>query len=363
MSEKLFSSFSLGPIELKNRIVMAPMTRSRATNNIPNELMAEYYRQRSDAGLIITEGTAPHPNGCGYARIPGAWSDAQAEGWKLITKAVHDNNGRIFLQIMHTGRVGHPDNMEPNAQVKGVSAIQLSGEMYTDTKGPQPYPTPIEMTESDILEAQESYVTAAKNAIKAGFDGVELHGANGYLIEQFINTQSNKRTDQYGGNIENRSRFVLETAKKVVAAVGKNKVGIRISPYGVFNDMEIYDELDATYEYLTKALNKIGLVYIHVVDHSAMGAPEVPETIKSIIKTNFDGAFILSGGYNKERATQDLEAGKGDLVAFGRPFIPNPDLVTRMKENHELATPDHTTFYTPGPKGYTDYPALTEQTK
>ncbi len=361
MSDKLFTAYSLGSMELKNRVVMSPMTRSRAINNIPNEIMATYYQQRSGAGLIITEGTAPHPNGCGYPRIPGIWNDAQVEGWKLITKAVHENNGKIFLQIMHTGRVGHPENMEPNAQVQGPSAIQVSGEMYTDSQGPQPHPTPVAMTEADILVAEDSFVTAAKNAIKAGFDGVELHGANGYLIEQFINTQSNKRTDHYGGSIENRCRFALETAKKVVEAIGKDKVGIRLSPYGVFNDMEINEEMDATYDYLSKELNKLGLVYIHVVDHSAMGTPEVPDSIKATIRSNFEGTFILSGGYNQERATRDLDANKGDLVAFGRPFIANPDLVARMKEDKALATPDHNTFYTPGEKGYTDYPMMTEK--
>lgn len=353
---KLFSTYKLGNIELKNRIAMAPMTRSRATNNIPNELMVEYYEQRADAGLIITEGTAPSANGLGYPRIPGIYNQKQIEGWKKVTNAVHKKGGKIFLQIMHTGRVSHPDNMEEGAKVLGPSAIAMSGEMYTDQNGPQAYPLPKEMTLNEIEQTQEEYVIASKNAIEAGFDGVELHGANGYLIDQFINTASNKRRDKYGGSTENRSRFALEIAQKVSAAIGKERTAIRLSPYGAFNDMENFEGMEETFEYIAGKLSKMDLAYVHIVDHSAMGAPEVPESVKTKISNAFGRTIIACGGFDKEKADSVLEDKKGDLVAFGRPFIANPDFVKRMEKDMELNTPDFDTFYTPGEKGYTDYP-------
>lgn len=364
MSKKIFEKYQLGNIELANRIVMAPMTRSRAIDNIPNALMAAYYTQRAGAGLIITEGTSPSPNGLGYPRIPGAYSEAQTEGWRGVTEAVHAAGGKIFLQIMHTGRVSHPLNMPIGSEVLAPSAIGIKeGEMYTDAAGNQSYPQPKEMTAEDIKTTIQEYVTTAKNAITAGFDGVELHGANGYLIEQFINPGTNQRTDKYGGSIENRLRFVLEVAEQVVAAIGKDKTAIRVSPYGAFNGMEAYDELDETYGLLAEKLSDMGLVYLHLVDHSSMGAPEVPNRIKEILRNKFTQTFILSGGYDKERAEKDLQAGKGDLVAFGRPWIANQDLVERFREDAPLEEPDGDTFYTPGSEGYIDYPALEEAAK
>ncbi|NNE25289.1 MAG: alkene reductase [Saprospiraceae bacterium] len=353
---KLLSEYNLRGLQLKNRLVMAPLTRSRAIDNIPNDLMAEYYSQRAGAGLIITEGTAPSPNGLGYARIPGIYSDAQIKGWKKITTAVHDNNGKIFLQIMHTGRVSHPANMPENAEVIAPSSVQLSGQMYTDTEGMQDYPTPREMSLIDILQTQAEYVQAAKNAMEAGFDGVELHGANGYLIEQFINPASNKRNDNYGGSIENRNRFAIETAQKVANAIGGDKTGIRLSPYGVFNDIEIFKGINESFNYLSGELGKLDLAYIHIVDHSGMGTPEVPQSIKSSIKTAFGGTIIISGGLDKAKAEAVLESGHGELVAFGRPYIANPDLANRFARDLEIAEPDSSTFYTPGAEGYTDYP-------
>ena len=356
----IFESIKIGNTELSNRIVMAPLTRSRADqDHVPTDIMATYYRQRSGAGLIITEGTSPSPNGVGYPRIPGIYNDAQIAAWKKVTEAVHAEGGKIFMQLMHTGRVSHPLNLPENAQVLAPSAIAASQtRMYTDQEGEQDLPVPTEMTQSEIQNAISEYVSAAENAIKAGFDGVELHAANGYLMEQFISPVSNQRTDEYGGSIENRSRFVLEAAREVIAAIGKEKTGIRLSPYGVFNDMLPYEELDDTYRYLATELNKLELVYIHLVDHSPMGAPEVPASIKADIRHLYDGALILSGGYDRERAEADVQAGKADLVAFGRPFISNPDFVTRLKEGAELADPDFSTFYTPGPEGYIDYPTL-----
>ena len=356
----IFSSYNLQGLELKNRIVMAPMTRSRAIGNIPNDLMAEYYSQRADAGLLITEGTAPSANGLGYARIPGIYNQAQVDGWKLVTSAVHAKGGKIFIQLMHTGRASHPDNMEAGTEVVAPSAVTLSGEMYTDQKGPQPYPTPKAMTLADIEQAQQEYVQAAKNAIEAGFDGVEIHGANGYLVDQFINTASNKRTDEYGGSLENRSRFAIEVAQKVAAAIGADKTAIRLSPYGVFNDMEVFENLEDTFEYLAGELGKLDLAYIHLVDHSAMGAPEVTASVKAKIKTAFGGTIITSGGLDKAKAEAALNRGEGELAAFGRPYLANPDLVHRFQHDLPLNQPDHSTFYTPGEKGYTDYPVAAE---
>ncbi len=354
--KKLFEANSLGKITLKNRIVMAPMTRSRAIGNVPNDLIATYYGQRAGAGLIITEGTSPSPNGLGYSRIPGIFSKEQVDGWKKVTSAVHSKGSRIFVQLMHTGRISHQLNLPQGANVLAPSAVKPAGQMWTDSNGMLDYPTPKEMTSSELAMTKEEFVKASRNAVEAGFDGVELHGANGYLLEQFLSPISNVRTDSYGGNIENRCRFVIEVAEAVSQAIGKEKVGIRLSPYGVASDMPHYPEIDETYSYLAKKLNEIGLVYIHLVDHSAMGAPQVPASIKKTFREIFKGNLILSGGYDLKRAEQNVDNNSGDLIAFGRPFINNPDLVYRLQNGKALNTElDMTKFYTPDEKGYTDY--------
>lgn len=354
---KLFTPAKIGSIELKNHIVMAPMTRCRAIDNIPNDLMATYYHQRASAGLIITEGTSPSPNGLGYARIPGIYNDKQVLGWEKITSAVHKNDGKIFIQLMHTGRISHILNMQKGSEIIAPSAIKAKGQMWTDEKQLQDYPTPKAMTSEDIAAAQAEYAAAAKNAIKAGFDGVELHGANGYLLEEFLSPISNVRTDKYGGSIENRCRFVIEAVTAVALAIGKDKTGIRLSPYGVASDMPYYSEIDATYDYLSKELNNLDIAYIHLVDHSSMGAPSVPIEIKKMIRKNFKNTMIICGGYDKDSAERDLENGLCDLVGFGRPFINNPDLVERMEKNEELSQSlNMDLFYSADEKGYTDYP-------
>ncbi|MEI6412489.1 MAG: alkene reductase [Bacteroidota bacterium] len=354
---KLFSPITIGSLALKNRIVMAPMTRCRAIDNIPNDLMANYYEQRATAGLIITEGTSPSPNGLGYARIPGIFSEAQTLGWKKTTSAVHKSGGKIFIQLMHTGRISHILNMAEGTEILAPSAVKASGQMWTDAKGLQDYPTPKAMTAEDIVMTQLEYVLAAKNAMEAGFDGVELHGANGYLLEEFLSPISNVRTDKYDGSIENRCRFVIEVTKDVAAAIGKDKTGIRLSPYGVAGDMPNYPEIDATYDYLSKELNKLDIAYIHLVDHSAMGAPTVPIEIKQLIRKNFKNTLIICGGYDKYSAEADLESGLCDLAGFGRPFINNPDLVERLEHNQELSQNlKMELFYTADENGYTDYP-------
>lgn len=355
----LFSPYSLGPITLQNRTVMAPMTRSRALDNLPNELMARYYAQRAQAGLIITEGVSPSPNGLGYARIPGLFSQAQVEGWRLTTEAVHEAGGHIYAQIMHTGRVSHPANMPEGAQILAPSAVALEGQMYTDAQGMQDYPTPRAMDAQELEAAVQEYVQAARNAIAAGFDGVELHGANGYLLDQFLHPCTNQRQDAYGGSAENRNRFVLEVAQAVADAIGADRTGIRLSPMGVFNGIVPFDGIEAQFTALAQALGQMGLVYLHMVDHSAMGAPPVPAPLKQQLKEAFGGTFILSGGYqDAQRAEADLREQRGDLVAYGRPFLANADLVARLQQGAPLNEPRFDLFYTPGPEGYTDYPTL-----
>ena len=354
MNLKLFKETRLGNISLKNSVVMAPMTRSRAVNNLPNDLMSLYYEQRAGAGLIITEGTAISPNALGYARIPGIYSKEQVEAWKKITTAVHNQGSKIFLQLMHTGRISHVYNMPHGADIVAPSAIAAAGQMWTDNHGMQDLPVPREMNKADIHQVIAEFVQAAKNAINAGFDGVELHGANGYLLEQFLNPGANQRSDEYGGSIENRCRLVVEVSQAVANEIGREKTGIRLSPYGVFNDMLIFDEIEEEYSFLVEKLNSIGLVYIHLVDHSSMGAPAVNPSTVNKIQNQFKSTLILSGGFDLNRAEKEL-ANSNNLIAFGRPFIANPDLVTRLEKRIALAVPDMDTFYTPGAKGYTDY--------
>ena len=356
----LFHPTRLGNTDLKNRVVMAPMTRCRnEAGNVPGPLMATYYAQRAGAGLIVTEGTSPSPNGLGYARIPGIFTNAQVDGWRSVTRAVQARGAGFFMQLMHTGRVSHQSNLPSGGEVIAPSSVDLPGEIWSDSDGMQPHTPARAMTLEDVRRTREEFVQAARNAVAAGCDGVELHGANGYLVEQFIHPHTNRRTDVYGGSIEGRARFVLEVVEGMIAAIGKERVGIRLSPYGVFNDMPHYPEIDETYDYLARELDRLGVVYIHLVDHSSMGAPPVPDRVTRRLREAYHGAVILCGGYDRERAEEALDAGIADLVAFGRPFISNPDLVERMQRGIPLTEPDMDTFYTRGARGYTDYPAAT----
>lgn len=355
----LFEPLATPSIQLANRAVMAPMTRNRATEaNTPNALMADYYAQRATAGLIITEGTSPSPNGLGYARIPGLFDDAQARGWKTVTDAVHAKGGKIFVQLMHTGRVTHVANLPAGAEVIGPTAEACPGQMVTDSLGLQPHSTPRPMTDTDIAHAVEEYATSARLAIEAGFDGVELHAANGYLIEQFLNANVNRRTDAYGGSTEGRNRFALEVTRATVAAIGAHRVGVRLSPYGALAGTGAYPDVEAQYLALTQEFSRLGLLYVHLLDHSALGAPPVPAEFKARLRAAFHGLFILAGGFDRSAAEAALQTGQADLIAFARPFIANPDLVERMRLEASLNAVDMPTVYTPGPKGYTDYPAL-----
>jgi N-ethylmaleimide reductase len=354
----LFSKTVVKSLALQNRLVMGPLTRSRATGNIPNELMAQYYAQRASLGLVITEGTSPSPNGLGYARIPGIFSPEQVAGWKQVTAAVHAKGAKIFVQLMHCGRIAHPLNLPRGARIIAPSAVAAAGEMWTDAEGMKPQPVPEAMTEADLKHTIDEFAQAAGNAVAAGFDGIELHSANGYLLEQFLRPNTNRRTDGYGGSIEGRSRFVLEVADAAIKAIGKDRVGIRISPFGVFNDMPLYPQMESDYTYLAKQLNERGLLYIHLVDHSSQGAPPLPESIRTVLRSMSGCALILSGGYDFRRAESDLAAGRCDLVAVGKPILANPDLLRRWQTGVALNAPDVSTFYTPGAKGYTDYPRL-----
>lgn len=352
---KILSPFSKGNLSLKNHIVMAPMTRSRAIDNIPNDLMAEYYGQRSGAGLIITEGTSTSINGLGYCRIPGIFNEEQIEGWKKVTSAVHQNNSKIFVQLMHTGRVAHEANLPEGGKVVGVSDIKAAGEMYTDVLGMQENSQPKALETSEVYEAMEEYVNASLNAVKADFDGVELHAANGYLLEQFLNPNVNNRTDEFGGSIQKRAFFIIETAKKIAEKIGKDKVGVRFSPYSTFNDMQPYDaiEVQETYTYLASELNKLGIAYIHISYN-----PAIPEELMTAIRENFKGTLILCNGLNAETAEEALNGNFADLVAFGRYYIANPDYDQRLYQGAPLNELDFNTFYTPGKEGFTDYPFL-----
>lgn len=353
MANPILQPYAKGSLTLKNHLVMAPMTRSRAIDNIPNELMCEYYKQRTGAGLVITEGTSPTPEGLGYPRIPGAFSEEQVKGWKLTANAVHAGNSKIFMQLMHTGRIGHEDNLPDGVKLVSASNLKAAGQIFTDTKGLQDHTQPEALTTKGVKEVIEGHVSAAKNAIKAGFDGIELHGANGYLIEQFLNPNCNNRTDEYGGSIEGRSKIVVELAEQISDAIGKDKVGIRFSPYLTMGDLAAYDADDVheTYKYLAQELNKTGIAYIHI-----SFSPKIPQGTLDVVRDSFQNTIIYCNGFTPETAEEALAKGTADIIAFGRSFLANPDLDKRIAEKKPLNQPDPTTFYTPGAKGYTDYP-------
>jgi N-ethylmaleimide reductase len=352
----LFDTFSLGSVTLRNRMVMSPMTRNRAIGNVPNDLMATYYAQRAGIGLIVTEGVSPSPNGLGYARIPGLFNAGQVEGWKKTTAAVHELGGHIFVQFMHTGRASHVDNLPAGARVVSSVETPITSQMFTDKNGMLPATRPHALSEPEIAEAVAEFANAARLAREAGFDGVEIHGANGYLVEQFLNGNVNTRQDGYGGSIDGRNRFALEAARAMAAAIGPDRVGIRLSPHGAFNDTGAFDGVDEQYVRLVQQLSELGLVYIHIVDHSSMGAPKPPDELKRQLRQAFTGAYIASCGFDLARAEATLTAGAADLVAFGRPALANPDLPVRFADSLPLNAPDYATFYTAGEKGYTDYP-------
>lgn len=348
----LLSSYTLGELKLANRMVMAPMTRSRAIEgNVPHPLAAEYYAQRASAGLIVTEGTQISPQGVGYIRTPGIHSADQIAGWKKITDAVHKAGGKIFAQLWHVGRISHPD-FHGGALPVAPSAIAPKGTVFT-AQGPKDMVTPRALELNDIPGIVEQFRKGAENAKAAGFDGVELHGANGYLLDQFTRDGSNKRTDAYGGAIENRARLPLEVTDTVVKVWGKERVGYRVSPKNPYNDMSDSDPV-ATFSYLASELSKRGIGYLHVVDPATPAEGRVTPVLRKIFK----GTYIVNGGFNAETGNAAIANGEADLVAFGVPFLANPDLPIRFARSAELNTADPATFYAGEEKGYSDYPAL-----
>jgi N-ethylmaleimide reductase len=348
----LFTPITLGDYSLRNRVVMAPMTRSRAdAQGVPSPLAIEYYGSRAGAGLIVTEGTGPSAAGLGYPRTPGIYAPAQIAAWRNVTDAVHARGGRIFLQIMHVGRIAHSANRTIPDPPVAPSAIRAAGEMWTDSLGMRPFDMPRALELAEIPSVMGEYAAATRNALEAGFDGVELHAASGYLPNQFLSPGCNTRTDAYGGSIANRIRFVVETLAAMIAAAGSpGKVGMKVSPGMNFNDIQHDDPLP-TYLALASAIAPHRLAYLHVL-RAGIGA-------EAALRNIFPGTLLLGGGFLKDEANRALAEGRADAIVFGSAYLANPDLVKRFERDAPLNQPDKSTFYSPGPKGYTDYPVLT----
>jgi N-ethylmaleimide reductase len=364
----LFEPFQSKRLALKNRIVMAPMTRARNPNGIPDEMNARYYQQRTNAGLIITEGTAISPTATGVLHIPGLYTAEQVAGWKLVTAAVHAAGTKIFTQLWHVGRVSHTSNQPGGIAPVSASDIAAANSFAWgyDENGKEsfvPCSTPRALTTAEVKTVVQDFANAAANAILAGFDGVELHGANGYLIEQFLNPHINHRTDEYGGSIENRSRFLLEAIDASIANIGADKVAIRLTPFGGLHEMPHYPELEATYNYLAKELSHRNIAYIHIMDQKSRGSYALPDGYLARFRKAYDGILILAGGMDKEKSNQYIAEGLIDLAGFGEPFIANPDLADRLQNDWPLSEPDRNLHYGGGTHGYTDYPvyAVLEQ--
>ncbi|MBK0402685.1 alkene reductase [Adhaeribacter sp. BT258] len=361
--QPLLEPYKLGPITLKNRLVMAPMTRSRANNpeTAAGELQAEYYAHRASAGLLITEGTQISKQAVGYIFTPGIYSEAQVAGWKTVTKAVHAKDGKIFAQLWHVGRVSHPDFHNGELPV-GPSAINPHDKVFTP-EGLKETVTPRALEIDEIKAIVQDFKNAAANAVKAGFDGIEIHSSNGYLFHQFFSKCSNQRTDAYGGSIENRARLLFEVLDAVEEVIDLNRVGLRLNPslHGLFG-ITVDEETIPTFEYIVKRLNDYNLAYLHLSEPFTPVA-DVPFAVTEIAKhfrPLYHGTLIINKGFNQETGNKVIADGLADLVAFGVPFIANPDLVERFAQNAELNQPDTATFYTGGEKGYIDYPTLAE---
>lgn len=361
----LFAPLKVGDIEIPNRIVMAPLTRMRSKQpgNIPWELNATYYAQRASAGLIISEATQISQQGQGYPGTPGIHNQAQANGWKLVTEAVHKAHGKIFLQLWHVGRISHRSHQPEGALPVAPSAIKPSGGIYSSDWKEVAFETPRALTIPEIKDIVADYRKGAELSKTAGFDGVEVHGANGYLLDQFLQDGSNKRTDEYGGTIENRSKFLLEVVDEAISVWGKGRVGVRLSPYGTFNDMKDSDPVKL-FTYVLHELNKRGIAYVHLIEPRSSGAgssdknlAEAPCTAE-IFRDAFKGPLISAGGYDRADAIRVLETGLADAVAFGRLFISNPDLTERLKQDAPLNKYNRATFYGGNENGYTDYPPM-----
>ena len=364
----LFDSVGLGPYTLRNRIVLPPLTRSRSSQpgNIPNDLMATYYRQRTGAGFMVTEGTQIEPRGQGYAWTPGIHSPEQIAGWRKVTDTVHAEGGIIFLQLWHVGRVSHTSLQPGGAAPVAPSAIAANAvKVFIETgpgEGALAEPSiPRALTTAEVKELVQLYAQAARNALEAGFDGVEIHCANGYLVNQFISAHTNRRDDEYGGSLENRLRFLREVTQAVADVVGKDRVGVRFAPlFATTQEDRVYlglveDDPHATYIEAIKVLEDIGIAYVSLAEADWDNAPELPETFREDVRKNFSGRVIYAGKYTAERGVRVIESGWGDLIAFGRPFIANPDLPKRIANSWPLTPVDPATMYGGTDKGYTDY--------
>ena len=356
-TQPLLTPLALGPLTLPNRVVMAPMTRNRAENKdlVPVEIMATYYAQRASAGLLISEGSQVSAQGVGYMNTPGIHSDSQVDGWRKVTRAVHEKGGRIFLQLWHVGRVSHPDLLGGDLPV-APSAIDPEVDVYTP-QGIKKSVTPRALETKEIEDVVDQFAVGAENARKAGFDGVEIHGANGYLIEQFLRDKTNRRTDQYGGSVENRSRILFEIIEAVSAAIGRDRTGVRLSPANVWN-IPADSDTKGLYDYVIGRLSGTGLAYLHLrekaVDVSAI--PHMVENVTAHYRPRYKGVLMTNTGFDRESGNRVVESGLADLVAYGVPFISNPDLVERFAKKAPLAPADSSTFYMGGEKGYIDYP-------
>lgn len=357
----VFAPATVGGLQLKNRIAMAPMTRARNRNGIPNENNALYYQQRAGAGLIITEGTAISDTSMGVLYIPGLYKDEQVEGWKQVTAAVHAAGSKIFTQLWHVGRVSHTSN-QPNGQAPvSASEVQAANSKAWgyDEQGKEGFVTcskPRALTTAEVKQVVQDFAHAAKNAVAAGFDGIELHGANGYLIEQFLNPHTNLRSDEYGGTIANRSRFLLEAIDASIAAIGHDKVAIRLTPYGGLHELPHYDEIEATYQYLAAELSKRNIAFIHIMDQQSRGSFALPEGFLERFRTWYNGVIILAGGMDRQKSEQLINAGVIDIAAFGEPFIANPDLVDRLQHDWAWTAPKRELHYGLTMEGYIDWP-------
>lgn len=358
----LFSPFNLSGLELPNRMVMAPLTRCRAIPGIdaPQAMNAVYYGQRATAGLIISEATQISPTAKGYAWTPGIYSPEQVAGWKLVTSAVHEQGGKIFAQLWHVGRISHPSLQPHNQDPVAPSAIKPIGQKTFIEQGGGGFAevgTPRALALEEIPTIIEDYRKAAQNAVDAGFDGVEIHAANGYLIQQFLSDSSNKRTDNYGGSVQNRLRFCLEVCEAVTQVVGASRTGIRLSPVGTINGTSDTNPA-AVYFPLMRELSRLGLAYVHIIEGTTRGPRDLEGLDFHALRQEFNGAWMVNNNYTRKLAIEALASGYADLVAFGRPFIANPDLVQRFQLNAPLNEADQTTFYGGGTQGYTDYPFL-----
>jgi len=363
---KLFEPFTLGPYQLSNRIVLAPLTRSRAgKSRLPNALMAEYYTQRADAGLLISEASSISVQGLGWNDSPGIYTDEQAEAWQLITQAVHAKGGIIFLQLWHCGRASHTSFHPELGLPVAPSAIKINGDYIHTPAGKEDYEVPRALETEEVKQVVLDYQAAAKRAKIAGFDGVEIHAANGYLIDEFLQSKTNRRTDEYGGSKENRTRFLLEIVAAIKQVWDAGKIGVRISPNGVFNDMGSADYREQ-FLYVAQELAKLDLAYLHIMDGLGFGFHALGEPMTlAEFKAVYPGCIIGNTGYTKELAEQRLQDGDADLIAFGRPFISNPDLVARFKNNLALnPEADMADWYSDtGAKGYTDFPMANQETQ